>query len=82
MNEYSILFNLLTQRASENGVDTIGVPEKKLLEVLKFTGKNDNIRLHKKLEEFSKNIHIFGLKLRRNPIWPVAQNEQFRAQPT
>ncbi len=92
MNEYSILFHLLTQKDTDDFLEeeysVLGSTEENICAELKFTGKTKRIRLFKLLEEFTKNIRPFGIQIQKNPFnqrWYASQTteiqELFQANP-
>ncbi len=81
MNEFSLITHLLSQ-AHYSDLDSaeikseIGCTEKKLLEVLGFRGKYARLRLTQILDEYSKQIKVFGLEVKINPLnsrWYLAK---------
>ncbi len=84
MNEYSILFYLLSKtspNADYPDFQQLGESEEKICEALKYTGKVAHIRFQRILEEFSRNVQPFGLIIRKNPFnncWFLIQSSEIQ----
>jgi hypothetical protein len=91
MNEYGILFYLLSRHRYENEdnkMELIGSNSEDLCNKLGYTGKLATIQLKNILIQFSEDISPFGLKIQQNPFnnyWYLTQAEDiqdfFKANP-
>ena len=85
LNEYSILFHLLTQQKFESSSPNklfIGARVEEIKEKLKMTGKYSQDQFHEIMAQFSQNIHPFGLVVRQNPFnqfWYLTQNQDIQS---
>lgn len=81
MNEYSILFHLLSRQKSDSSSPTtliVGASGDEIKENLGMGGKYSHHRFLSLLEQFSQNIQPFGLILRQNPfnhLWYLTQKQ-------
>ena len=82
MNEYSILYHLLTrkmQKSSNSKEFDLGITEENLNEALNMPKKDNFQTLRRTLQEFSRAIQPFGLLLRKNPFnnhWFISQTSE------
>ncbi|WP_371801650.1 hypothetical protein [Candidatus Lokiarchaeum ossiferum] len=84
LNEYAILFHLLSRQQSDNslpGKILIGSHSEELKEKLGMKGKIGQDQYQRLLEQFAENIKPFGLKIRQNPFnhyWYLTQNQDIQ----
>lgn len=84
MNEYSIITHLLSQvsfnpsEIPQIAID-LGCSEETLCNALHFTGKYGKIQLYQLLDQYSRSILPFGLRLKQNPMtkkWFLAKSSE------
>lgn len=84
LNEYSILFHLLSRQKNDHILPhklIIGSHFDELKEKLGLTGKNAQDQFQKLLGQFAENIQPFGLKISQNPFnqhWYLTQNQDIQ----